>query len=223
MWGGGGGWEGGSDGGWGKGWGGGGGGSDAWGGAPYMGGGMKGGGGKKGGKGSHQGFLVFGCSNRVAGRLIGKQGAVINAIRAASEAKFKVEDTARWDVGERVVCIDGTQEQVSKCIDEVFQILEKESSDGEDLDITVMVPSHKVGAVMGKGGSSIKAIREAGGDGAWAQMDSPQGYGMDRLLALKAKVQGAKDMLHLVAKFYFEAAANGKDGGKGGKGGKDGW
>eukprot|EP00927_Polykrikos_kofoidii_P043803 TRINITY_DN37902_c0_g1_i1.p1 TRINITY_DN37902_c0_g1~~TRINITY_DN37902_c0_g1_i1.p1 ORF type:complete len:621 (+),score=104.99 TRINITY_DN37902_c0_g1_i1:325-2187(+) len=150
------------------------------------------------------GLIVFGCSNRIAGRLIGKGGNIITDIRKASGARFKVEECARRDCGERFVSIDGDQDQVERCLEEVFSTLDQRSQEVDDnptLEVVLMVPNHQVGAMVGRGGENIKTTRER--SGAHVKLDQNKDRAADRLMTVNGRPLEVKRALVMMAQSLF--------------------
>lgn len=159
-------------------------------------------------QGSLGGLLCFGCSNQVAGRLIGKGGAVITDIRKASGAKFKVEESTRPDAGERFISIDGNVEEVERCINRVFEILDDGYADsdrkgalGDNLEVVVVLPDKHAGAVIGKGGENIQGIRQR--TNAKVKLVPDANRGAERKLTVGGSVADVREALMGVVETLF--------------------
>lgn len=176
--------------------------------APSMGGmPMQGGGAPDAGK--LGGILCFGCSNQVAGRLIGKGGAVITEIRKASGARFKVEESSRPDAGERLVSIDGNQGEVESCVAKVFEVLDDSYLDndrkealGDNLEVVVLLPDKHAGAVIGRGGENIQAIRSR--TNARVKLLPDANRGAERQLTVGGAVSDVMEAVMGVAQTLFK-------------------
>lgn len=158
--------------------------------------------------------LSFGCSNQVAGRLIGKGGATISDIRKASGAKFKVEESPRPDVGERFVSIDGNEDEVERCIYRAFEILddsfvdpERKDSLGNSLEVVVLLPDKHAAAVIGRGGENIQAIRRR--TPAKIKLEQDAMRGAERKLKVAGSLQDVKEGLMGVVDTLFKEVIRG--------------
>mmetsp|Transcript_40463 Transcript_40463/g.128924 ORF Transcript_40463/g.128924 Transcript_40463/m.128924 type:complete len:501 (-) Transcript_40463:226-1728(-) len=105
-------------------------------------------------------FRILG-PQKATGRVIGRGGEVINAIRAQSGCQIQVEDLV---VGcpERIVSIHGNDAGAQNALMQVAEhLLEGDGDvmgDGE-AHIRLLVPSAQVGGIIGKGGAYINDIR----------------------------------------------------------------
>ena len=72
-----------------------------------------------------------------------------------------------------MVCLFG-QESVSTLMDDCFQEMmnNSRSSGGGQVSVRLVIPSSQCGAIIGKGGSKVKEIREA--SGASVQVNNEQ-------------------------------------------------
>lgn len=100
------------------------------------------------------------------GGIIGKGGATIKAFREESGAHINISDGSTT---ERVVAISGTTDAVVKAFSLISEKIEEEminnsrSSGSGQVSVRLVIPSSQCGAIIGKGGSKVKEIREASG------------------------------------------------------------
>lgn len=113
--------------------------------------------------------------NKLVGLVIGRGGEMINKLQSESGAKIQVAADPPQDVAsfqnERQITITGVLENVDKAkalIDEIRNEgkvpdrLLGNSGPGE-YSTEVLIPSSKVGLVIGKGGETIKSLQERAG------------------------------------------------------------
>ncbi|KAG6515441.1 KH domain-containing protein HEN4-like [Zingiber officinale] len=103
------------------------------------------------------------CATVKIGGVIGKGGTNIRQLEQQTGARIQVEDTAP-DAEERVInisCKEVPWETRSPTIEAALQIQNKTSSNSDDDAITtrLLVPSSKVGCILGQGGDVITEMR----------------------------------------------------------------
>lgn len=100
------------------------------------------------------------------GGIIGKGGVTIKAFREESGAHINISDGSTT---ERVVAISGTIDAVVKAFSLISEKIEEEmmnnarSSGSGQVSVRLVIPSSQCGAIIGKGGSKVKEIREVSG------------------------------------------------------------
>ncbi|CAM9663554.1 unnamed protein product, partial [Heterosigma akashiwo] len=144
----------------------------------------------------------------VAGSIIGKGGSVISEIKQEFNIKMHISGNDDLFPGsmERVVYLGGENPEmikgaarkvVSKIAEGAARRAEKngESSDPATMEIsvTLSLPSGAVGAVIGKGGSHLKAVRDASGCTIrLAQREEAQVYPSERLTSIRGSTPGCQ-------------------------------
>jgi len=93
---------------------------------------------------------------KAAGAVIGKGGEGIKGIRAKFDAQLSVPDRS---TPERVLLILARQEVIIDCFSEVLHKL-AEDQKRNDVEIRMLVHQSHAGAIIGRGGSKIKELRE---------------------------------------------------------------
>ncbi|KAL9258448.1 BTR1-like protein [Drosera capensis] len=135
-------------------------------------------------------YIKFLVSNAAAGSVIGKGGATINDFQSQSGARIQLSRNQEFFPGtsDRIIMISGKDEDVLKATELVLHKLLSEIQSEEDVDfrskVRVVVPNSSCGALIGKGGSTIKSFIEQSQAGIKI---SPQdnSYGVsDRLVTL---------------------------------------
>jgi predicted RNA-binding protein YlqC (UPF0109 family) len=179
----------------------------------------------------------FTIDRSVVGAVIGKGGSVIKALRERTGASIKVQDATPEEQG-RTVTIDGTKEQVEAAYEEVRKVVEAAQNstyagnsggggggggggtvpkEGEIVQ-TLMVPGHLAGGVIGRGGSSIKQIRDA--SGARVRLESqPVAGSTERVCTITGPPASVQYAAQLIAQKLSIAQEQGGGGGGGGGGG----
>merc|ERR1719229_2030518 len=104
--------------------------------------------------------------NKFVGRLIGKGGETVKAIRKESGAVLQFGERSPYGMGrqkDEVVSIVGETEQIVKaCMQIVTKIKEFVEGDRQD-QLVFLIPDAYCGMFIGKGGAQLKKIREEAG------------------------------------------------------------
>jgi len=95
-------------------------------------------------------LLLF---NRDVGHVIGKGGEKIKSIRSETGARINIQ-TQVPGVAERITDVSGTVEEVTRAIQLIASSLSEDRP-----EITILAERRNLGAVIGKGGSTINEIR----------------------------------------------------------------
>lgn len=103
------------------------------------------------------------CSAAKIGGVIGKGGFIVKQLQQDTGASIHVEDESA-ESDERVIrvsCFEAPLNPKSQTIDAILQLQNKTSEISEDGSITtrLLVPSSKVGCLLGQGGHVINAMR----------------------------------------------------------------
>jgi len=96
---------------------------------------------------------------KAAGAVIGKGGEYIKAVREKFDASITVKDRATT---ERVLVITCNKDTIHECFSEVLHKLAEEQRK-EEVDIRVLVHQSHAGAIIGRGGTKIKELKEQTG------------------------------------------------------------
>lgn len=97
-----------------------------------------------------------------AGLVIGNRGENLKRIERMAQVKLQFDQHWLGDAGEKRVQIIGLPEDVDDAIRLIKEKAE-EPEGGRFPTTTVMVPSHRVGLVIGKGGETIRELQERSG------------------------------------------------------------
>ncbi|KAL2621058.1 hypothetical protein R1flu_001263 [Riccia fluitans] len=112
-------------------------------------------------------FLI---SNAAAGSVIGKGGATISDFQAQSNARIQLSRNHEYFPGttDRIILISGTVSEILTALNLILSKILNEAEDGDDGDqklnqVRLIVPNNVCGAIIGKGGATIKAFVEDSG------------------------------------------------------------
>ncbi|CAL9153170.1 unnamed protein product [Musa hybrid cultivar] len=114
-------------------------------------------------KQTHIRFLV---SNTAAGCIIGKGGSTITEFQSQSGARIQLSRNHEVFPGtsDRIILISGVFSEVMKAMELILEKLLSEVEDSNDIEsrskVRLVVPNSSCGAIIGKGGSSIKSFIE---------------------------------------------------------------
>uniref|UniRef100_A0A0N5BUK8 Heterogeneous nuclear ribonucleoprotein K n=1 Tax=Strongyloides papillosus TaxID=174720 RepID=A0A0N5BUK8_STREA len=118
-----------------------------------------GGGNENSGKGSNSKYEIrLLLATRMAGAVIGRQGSVIKNLRTEYNANITIPDKK---MPERVLTISASFDNIMKIFDVVLpRILEEQRNTTDDNEIRMIVHQSQAGAIIGRGGSKVKELRE---------------------------------------------------------------
>jgi transcription antitermination factor NusA-like protein len=147
-------------------------------------------------------------ANLHAGTIIGKGGANVKAIRELSGCKVSIAE-ASMPGGDRLVTITGAPLSINRAVELILERIEESAGEavafataaggaGISHTLRLIVANNQVGAIIGKGGSSIKEFRE--GSGANIKVESDARAGGERLVTItgvKAAAVRAHELLAL--------------------------
>lgn len=103
------------------------------------------------------------CPTEKIGGVIGKAGANVRQLEHDTQARIQVEDTPP-EAEERIINVssrEGPWDRISPTIEAVLQLQSRTSAATEDGTVTtrLLVPSSKVGCLLGQGGNIITEMR----------------------------------------------------------------
>lgn len=113
------------------------------------------------GSGSRMTFFEYPVSPQLIGLVIGKGGESIRKIQADSGCKVQF-DTAKLDAqGNKICQFTGTQESINKAVEMVKEIIDTITCGQGSIDeIRLIVPPTRTGSVIGRGGETIRALKQ---------------------------------------------------------------
>lgn len=152
-------------------------------------------------------------SNIAAGSIIGKGGSTITEFQAQSGARIQLSRNHEVFPGtsDRIIMISGTFEEILKAMEMVLDKLLSEVEEGNEADIRsktrLVVPNSSCGAIIGKGGVTIKSFIEDSGAGIKI---SPQDQNMvglnDRLVTVTGSLDEQMRAIDLILSKLSEDA-----------------
>lgn len=118
-------------------------------------------------------YVKFLVSNSAAGSVIGKGGSTITDFQKESGARIQLSRNHEFFPGtaDRIIMISGKLDDILKAMDLIINKLlsEIQSEDGDDAEqrskVRLIVPNSCCGAIIGKGGATIKSFIEDSGAG----------------------------------------------------------
>ncbi|KAG6573860.1 Protein BTR1 [Cucurbita argyrosperma subsp. argyrosperma] len=146
-------------------------------------------------KGTYIRFLV---SNAAAGSVIGKGGSTINDFQSQSGARIQLSRNHEFFPGttDRIIMVSGTINEILKAMDLVLAKLlsELHAEEGDDVEprtkVRLIVPHSSCGAIIGKGGSTIKSFIEDSQAGIKiSPQDNNYMGSTDRLVTLSGTIE----------------------------------
>ncbi|GMG99449.1 hypothetical protein Nepgr_001289 [Nepenthes gracilis] len=113
-------------------------------------------------------YIKFLVSNAAAGSVIGKGGSTISDFQSQSGARIQLSRNQEFFPGtsDRIIMISGKADEVLKATDLILNKLlsEIQTEDGDDAElkskVRLVVPNCCCGAIIGKGGATIKSFIE---------------------------------------------------------------
>lgn len=121
-------------------------------------------------------FLV---SNGAAGTIIGKGGAARTELQESSGARVQLSSSDQFQPGtrDRILLLSGTIKAVLTALHLIMAKLASSAEEGDgSTQLKIVMPSAVVGAVIGKGGATIKAFAADSGTNISV---SPKSHGND--------------------------------------------
>ncbi|CAL9149076.1 protein BTR1-like [Musa acuminata AAA Group] len=146
-------------------------------------------------------FLV---KNAAAGCIIGKGGSTITEFQSQSGARIQLSRNNEVFPGtsDRIILISGSFSEVVKAMELILEKLlneVEESNDAEGrLNVRLIIPNSSCGAIIGKGGSTIKSFTEDSGAGIKiSPQDNSAGLN-DRLVTLTGSFEQQMGAIFLI-------------------------
>jgi transcription antitermination factor NusA-like protein len=107
-------------------------------------------------------------TNKEASSLIGKGGSIITSLRQQTGCRLSVSESATSKVTERILFVSGFIHQLQHAFSFILSKWDSELAEHESYyaplppkpTLTLLVPNHQAGALIGKGGKRISLIRE---------------------------------------------------------------
>ncbi|CAL8469457.1 g8998 [Coccomyxa elongata] len=144
----------------------------------------------------------FLMSNAAAGSIIGKGGANISELQSQSGARLQLSRASEFFPGtqERVMLASGTVNQVLTALHLILSKIQGEQAvaesmmarDGKSTQLRLLVPTPLCGAIIGKGGATIRSFAEDSRAAITVSPQDKQPLGIpDRVV----RITGAQDQL----------------------------
>ncbi|KAL8166577.1 hypothetical protein V2J09_008076 [Rumex salicifolius] len=153
-------------------------------------------------------YVKFLVSNAEAGSVIGKGGTTITDFQTQSGARIQLSRNQEYFPGtsDRIIMVSGKLNDILKAVDLILNKLLTEiqyENEDEEVDmrtkVRLIVPNSCCGAIIGKGGATIKSLIEESQAGIKI---SPQDNGYagvsDRLVTLTGSLGGQMNALDLI-------------------------
>eukprot|EP00210_Caulerpa_lentillifera_P005810 g5556.t1 len=124
--------------------------------------------------GDQKAVLKLLVANSVAGSIIGKGGATISEFQLSSQARIQLSRTGEYFPGtkDRIAVISGTLHSVLTAVHLILGKIKEETENSEEettqsmteedehLQVKLCIPVRLCGAVIGKGGSTVRSFME---------------------------------------------------------------
>ncbi|CAD5180554.1 unnamed protein product [Musa acuminata subsp. malaccensis] len=160
-------------------------------------------------KQTHIRFLV---SNTAAGCIIGKGGLTITEFQSQSGARIQLSRNHEVfpRTSDRIILISGAFSEVMKAMELILEKLLNEVEEGNDVEgrskVRLIVPNSSCGAIIGKGGSTIKSFIEESQAGIKiSPQDNIAGLN-DRLVSLTGSFEEQMHAIFLILSKLIEDA-----------------
>lgn len=139
--------------------------------------------------------LRFMTSSLNAGAIIGKQGATIKGFRQKYNAQVNIPDCHSH---ERILSIAAVRDDAVSILMETLPTWEEHKhmnhENDAEMEVTMLVHQSQVGAIIGKGGTQVKSLRQKTGCGIRVNSDSlPEST--ERPVVVTGKKEGLKTCL----------------------------
>ncbi|XP_062205114.1 KH domain-containing protein HEN4-like isoform X1 [Phragmites australis] len=108
------------------------------------------------------------CASELIGSVIGKNGANVRQVEQQTGARIKVQEVGKDASGERLIIVSSKEipaDPISPTIEALIMLHDKVSAPSEKrhLSTRLVVPSSKVGCILGEGGKVITEMRRRTG------------------------------------------------------------
>ncbi|XP_065046937.1 protein BTR1-like isoform X1 [Musa acuminata AAA Group] len=160
-------------------------------------------------KHTHMRFLV---SNVAAGCIIGKGGLTITEFQSQSGARIQLSRNHEVFPGtsDRIILISGTLSEVMKAMELILEKLPSQVEESDDVEgrskIRLIVPNSSCGAIIGKGGSTIKSFVEDSHAGIKISPQDNNAGLNDRLVTLTGSFEEQMCAIFLILSKLIEDA-----------------
>ncbi|THU61518.1 hypothetical protein C4D60_Mb07t24150 [Musa balbisiana] len=160
-------------------------------------------------KHTHMRFLV---SNVAAGCIIGKGGLTITEFQSQSGARIQLSRNHEVFPGtsDRIILISGTLSEVMKAMELILEKLLSQVEESNDVEgrskIRLIVPNSSCGAIIGKGGSTIKSFVEDSHAGIKISPQDNNAGLNDRLVTLTGSFEEQMRAIFLILSKLIEDA-----------------
>ncbi|KGN52226.1 protein BTR1 isoform X2 [Cucumis sativus] len=143
-------------------------------------------------------YIRFLVSNAAAGSVIGKGGSTINDFQSQSGARIQLSRNHEFFPGttDRIIMVSGSINEILKAMELVLAKLlsELHAEEGDDVEprtkVRLIVPHSSCGAIIGKGGSTIKSFIEDSQAGIKiSPQDNNYMASTDRLVTLSGTIE----------------------------------
>ncbi|CAK9317000.1 protein BTR1 [Benincasa hispida] len=143
-------------------------------------------------------YIRFLVSNAAAGSVIGKGGSTINDFQSQSGARIQLSRNHEFFPGttDRIIMVSGSINEILKAMELVLAKLlsELHAEEGDDVEprtkVRLIVPHSSCGAIIGKGGSTIKSFIEDSQAGIKiSPQDNNYMGSTDRLVTLSGTIE----------------------------------
>ncbi|AQK64890.1 Flowering locus K homology domain [Zea mays] len=141
------------------------------------------------------------CASELIGSVIGKSGANVRRVEQQTGARIKVQEIDKDASGERLIIVSSNEiptEPISPTIEALILLHDKVSASSEKhhSSTRLVVPSNKVGCILGEGGQVITEMRRRTGAEirVYSKADKPKylSFG-DELVQAAGQIHGLED------------------------------
>ncbi|XP_035818563.1 KH domain-containing protein HEN4-like isoform X6 [Zea mays] len=141
------------------------------------------------------------CASELIGSVIGKSGANVRRVEQQTGARIKVQEIDKDASGERLIIISSNEipaEPISPAIEALILLHDKVSAPSEKhhSSTRLVVPSSKVGCIIGEGGKVITDMRRRTGAEirVYSKADKPKYLSFDdELVQAAGQIHGRED------------------------------
>ncbi|XP_062205115.1 KH domain-containing protein HEN4-like isoform X2 [Phragmites australis] len=141
------------------------------------------------------------CASELIGSVIGKNGANVRQVEQQTGARIKVQEVGKDASGERLIIVSSKEipaDPISPTIEALIMLHDKVSAPSEKrhLSTRLVVPSSKVGCILGEGGKVITEMRRRTGAEirVYSKADKPKYLSFDdELVQAAGRMHGCED------------------------------
>lgn len=132
-----------------------------------------------------------------------KGGETIKTIRNDTETQINITSSTA-NQQERIIKINGTAQGVTDAVGLICKAWKEFEGKDDDLaEVVLLVPRSQCSAVIGKGGSNVKEIREATGASVFIPSDDLPNS-TEKAVKIKGSLQATKDAVSRICKIMLE-------------------